>query len=172
MSLDPNNLNYKDEYEKISDLFKKTAANQKIVQIERIQNPSLFKQYFIKKRGLDEKNGSNEMLLFHGTKGDKLEEINETGLNRNFAGINGKVQIIFKIISLDSLLNDLLPLICSFFVFIYTWLNSIGTIWTSMKVFHWYLPGKITQNHTIAAVNIWKITLIGINAKFVHTTPD
>ena len=90
MSLDPNNLNYKDEYENVSRLFNKTAANKKIEQIERIQNPSLFKQYVIKKQSLDEKNGSNEMFLFHGTKGDKLAEINETGLNRNYAGINGK----------------------------------------------------------------------------------
>ncbi|XP_028392657.1 protein mono-ADP-ribosyltransferase PARP14-like [Dendronephthya gigantea] len=87
--LDPNNPSHKDEYKKVYDLFDKTAANQNIVQIDRIQNPSLYKLYFIKKRSLDEKNGSNEMLLFHGTKGDKLNEINESGLNRNYAGING-----------------------------------------------------------------------------------
>ncbi|XP_028392654.1 protein mono-ADP-ribosyltransferase PARP14-like [Dendronephthya gigantea] len=87
--LDPNNPSHKDEYKKISDLFNKTASSHTIVQIERIQNPSLYKLYFIKKRGLDEKKGSNEMILFHGTKGDKLKEINESGLNRNYAGING-----------------------------------------------------------------------------------
>ncbi len=88
--LDPNNPSHQKEYKNISDLFLQTA-NEKILQIERIQNPSLFKQYIMKKQSLDEKNGSNEKLLFHGTKGDKLKEINESGLNRNYAGINGKV---------------------------------------------------------------------------------
>ena len=90
--LDPNGPSHKDEFKNISDLFNKTASSHKIEQIERIQNPSLFKLYFIKKRSLDEKNSSNEMVLFHGTKGDKLKEINESGLNRNYAGINGKVR--------------------------------------------------------------------------------
>ncbi|CAB4033587.1 poly [ADP-ribose] polymerase 14-like, partial [Paramuricea clavata] len=85
--LDPNKPNHKEEYKKISDHFLQTA-NQKILQIERVQNPSLFKQYIIKKQSLDEKNGSNEKILFHGTKGDKIKEINESGLNRNYAGIN------------------------------------------------------------------------------------
>ncbi len=80
------------EHKEVSDLFLKTASASglKILQIERIQNPSLFKQYIIKKQSLDEKNGSNEKFLFHGTKGDNLKEINESGLNRNYAGINGK----------------------------------------------------------------------------------
>lgn len=88
--LDPNNPTYKEEYKEISDKFNKTAGNQKILQIQRVQNPSLFKQYLAKKQSLDKKNGSNEMILFHGTRGDKLKEINESGLNRNYAGLNGK----------------------------------------------------------------------------------
>ena len=40
----------------------------------------------MKKESLDKKNGSNEKMLFHGTKGDILETINEKGLNRSYSG--------------------------------------------------------------------------------------
>ncbi|CAB4030401.1 poly [ADP-ribose] polymerase 14-like [Paramuricea clavata] len=92
----PNDPNHKDEYKNISDHFQQTAFQQ-ILHIHRIQNPSLFKQYLMKKQSLDEKSGSNEKFLFHGTRGDKLSEINKHGLNRSYAGnTNGNVlQTIF-----------------------------------------------------------------------------
>ena len=94
--LNPNDPKHKDEYKNISAHFQQTASEQ-IVQIQRIQNPSLFKQYLMKKQSLDEKSGSYEKFLFHGTRGDKLNEINENGLNRSYAGdVNGNVsEIIF-----------------------------------------------------------------------------
>lgn len=89
--LDPKNPDHKPEYKHIYDHFNQTASNQRILQIQRIQNPSLLKQYLMKKQSLDDKNGSKEKFLFHGTRGDKLHEINKTGLNRSYAGnTNGK----------------------------------------------------------------------------------
>ena len=94
--LDPNNPKHKEEYKKISDHFLMTAAQQRILQIERIQNPSLLKLYLMKKESLDAKNGSNEKMLFHGTKGDILKTINEKGLNRSYSGLaNGNVMKTF-----------------------------------------------------------------------------
>lgn len=91
VTLDPNNPSHKDEHKKISDHFYRTAKNRQIQQIQRIQNPSLFKLYLIKKESLNKKGGSNQKFLFHGTAGDNLYEINEKGLNRSYAGnINGK----------------------------------------------------------------------------------
>ena len=86
VTLNPNNPSHKKEHKRISDHFYQTAGNQQIQQIQRVQNPSLFKQYLMKKQSLDEKIGSNEKFLFHGTRGDKITEINKTGLNRSYAG--------------------------------------------------------------------------------------
>ena len=50
----------------------------------------------MKKQSLDEKSGSNEKFLFHGTGGDKLNDINKKGLNRSYAGnTNGNILIKF-----------------------------------------------------------------------------
>ncbi|XP_028392772.1 protein mono-ADP-ribosyltransferase PARP14-like [Dendronephthya gigantea] len=86
VTLNPNNPSQRKEHKDISDHFYQTAGNQRIQHIQRVQNPSLFKQYLIKKQSLDEKIGSNEKFLFHGTRGDKVSEINKTGLNRSYAG--------------------------------------------------------------------------------------
>jgi hypothetical protein len=94
--LTPNDPKHKDEYKKISDHFQQTAGQHQIIQIQRIQNPSLFKLYLMKKQSLDEKSGSNEKFLFHGTGGDKLNDINKKGLNRSYAGnTNGNILIKF-----------------------------------------------------------------------------
>ena len=95
--LDPKNSTHKKEYKEISDYFHKTSGQQ-IIQIQRIQNPSLYKQYVTKKQSLDKKSGkgSDERFLFHGTSPGKLNEINEKGLNRSYAGnTNGNVLILF-----------------------------------------------------------------------------
>ena len=90
--LNPKNPKHKVEYQNVSAHFQQTAREQ-VTAIHRVQNPSLFKLYSLKKQSLDEKNGSNEKFLFHGTRGDKLNEINEHGLNRSYAGnTHGKVQ--------------------------------------------------------------------------------
>ena len=92
VTLNPNDPKHKAEHKKISDHFRQTASQQNILQIQRVQNPSLLKLYLLKKQSLDDKNGSNEKFLFHGTKGNKLIQINEKGLNRGYAGnTNGNV---------------------------------------------------------------------------------
>lgn len=62
------------------------------LQIERIQNPELWKHYQTKKNSMDAKNGqvTNEKLLFHGTDADSVALVNGKGFNRSYAGKNGK----------------------------------------------------------------------------------
>ncbi|XP_070539477.1 protein mono-ADP-ribosyltransferase PARP15-like [Ptychodera flava] len=67
---------------------------QAIHQIERIQNPKLYRQYMVLKQNMDAKNKSgikNEKLLYHGTGGDSVAKINAGGFNRSFAGKNATV---------------------------------------------------------------------------------
>lgn len=79
------------EYKKVSDHFHRTCPNN-ICKIERVQNPALYGAYIVCKQKMDKAGGrgSNEMYLFHGTKGDKCELINHKGFNRSFCGENGK----------------------------------------------------------------------------------
>lgn len=78
------------EYKKVSDLFFKSSPLNKIVKIERVQNPTLYETYAISKQRMEKAGGSNEMCLFHGTKSTKCELINHKGFNRSFCGENGK----------------------------------------------------------------------------------
>lgn len=86
VKLSQNDPKQKAEYDKILSRFRQTAKQQKIIEIERVQNPSLFKDYVVQKKSLDKKNGSNEMYLFHDTDAEKIKEINKKGLNRHLAG--------------------------------------------------------------------------------------
>ncbi|XP_054565651.1 protein mono-ADP-ribosyltransferase PARP14-like [Eptesicus fuscus] len=81
------------QYRKVADAFNLTCSQFKIEKIERIQNPSLWKQYQTKKKTMDDKNGhiQNEKLLFHGTNADSLPHINQHGFNRSYAGKNAAV---------------------------------------------------------------------------------
>lgn len=80
-----------EEYKKVSDQFHKTCPNN-ILKIERVQNPALYGAYIVYKQTMDKAGGrgSNEMNLFHGTKGQKCQLINHKGFNRSFCGENGK----------------------------------------------------------------------------------
>jgi hypothetical protein len=82
------------EYKDVETAFHKTAPNQ-IVRIERIQNGEMYGHYNLKRQAMMKKFGSNftgkELMLFHGTSVANIEKINAGGLNRNFAGINGKI---------------------------------------------------------------------------------
>lgn len=62
------------------------------LQIERIQNPAMWKGLEIKKVELETRNGhqKNERCLFHGTCQTTVPIINERGFNRSYAGKNGK----------------------------------------------------------------------------------
>lgn len=62
-------------------------------QIERIQNPGLWKSLVIKKREMELRNGhqNNERRLFHGTCDGAVPNINDRGFNRSYAGKNGEI---------------------------------------------------------------------------------
>ncbi|NWX90194.1 PAR15 polymerase, partial [Nothoprocta pentlandii] len=78
------------EYQDVEKEFQKTCPNFTIEKIERVQNPSLWQTYQIKKGDLDKKNKGwmNERLLFHGTAAASLSLINYRGFDRGFAGKN------------------------------------------------------------------------------------
>uniref|UniRef100_A0A673LIG0 Poly [ADP-ribose] polymerase n=1 Tax=Sinocyclocheilus rhinocerous TaxID=307959 RepID=A0A673LIG0_9TELE len=79
------------EYAEVEKEFRRTNLNSKIIEIERVQNNALWKNYMIKKEELEDKNKhkNNEKRLFHGTGPDKTDQINNHGFNRSFAGMNG-----------------------------------------------------------------------------------
>ena len=77
-------------------------------QIERIQNPALYKQYVIRKTEMEKANPTvqNERTLWHGTSQDTLPSINDTGFNRSYCGKNGKRCIIHLLYQYISSWND------------------------------------------------------------------
>ncbi|XP_016128950.1 poly [ADP-ribose] polymerase 14-like [Sinocyclocheilus grahami] len=79
------------EYAEVEKEFRRTNLNSKIIEIERVQNSALWKNYMIKKEELEDKNKhkNNEKRLFHGTGPDKTDQINNHGFNRSFAGMHG-----------------------------------------------------------------------------------
>jgi len=86
------------EFMDVSAKFTSTSGGQihtgNIVKIERIQNPHLYKSYLAKKESMEKTAGQahvNELELFHGTSPNSVVEINESGFNRSFAGVNGTV---------------------------------------------------------------------------------
>ncbi|KAL8582500.1 hypothetical protein ACOMHN_066596 [Nucella lapillus] len=77
------------EYKKVAAHF---GAQAQIKKIERIQNPTLFQQFKVKKKELEQynpKGTENEKRLFHGTPSDSVEGIITNGFNRNFCGRHG-----------------------------------------------------------------------------------
>ena len=80
------------EYKTVQKMFYQSMRGKAtITSIERIQNPSMFHSYMLRKQAMDEKNGTleNELQLFHGTKPDSVKSINVQGFNRSLCGING-----------------------------------------------------------------------------------
>ena len=86
-----------DEYDEVQTLFLGRLGGE-IVSIERIQNPSLYLPYAVKKYTMkehyrSESNGPEfecERKLFHGTREDATHMINAQGFNRVFSGKNGE----------------------------------------------------------------------------------
>lgn len=62
------------------------------LQIERIQNKSLYEQYVAKKGKILKANPNItvEKTLWHGTSFDTVQSINNYGFNRSYCGKNGK----------------------------------------------------------------------------------
>lgn len=59
--------------------------------MERVQNPTLFRQYQAKKAHMEKQNTGiqNEKTLWHGTAVDAVQNINNYGFNRSYCGKNG-----------------------------------------------------------------------------------
>ncbi|XP_073770752.1 protein mono-ADP-ribosyltransferase PARP14-like isoform X2 [Danio rerio] len=79
------------EYADVEKEFRRTGLTFTIINIERVQNSSLWKNYMVKKEELENKNQhkNNERRLFHGTGPDSTDQINHNGFNRSFAGTHG-----------------------------------------------------------------------------------
>ena len=77
------------EYQNVQTRFQQTCGNA-IVKIERVQNPVLYGTYAIRKQEMDERKGSNEKCLFHGTPGNNCILINHKGFNRSYSWQKGK----------------------------------------------------------------------------------
>ena len=81
------------EYKTVQKMFHQSMTGKApITSIERIQNPSMFHSYMLRKQAMDEKNGTleNELRLFHGTRPDSVKSINLQGFNRSLCGIHGR----------------------------------------------------------------------------------
>ena len=76
-----------DDYTKVENAFRETVKDAVIVRIQRIQNPTLYWQYAVKKKSMK----CSEKDLFHGTSKESLDQINAHGFNRSFAGKNGEL---------------------------------------------------------------------------------
>uniref|UniRef100_C3Y5P2 Poly [ADP-ribose] polymerase n=1 Tax=Branchiostoma floridae TaxID=7739 RepID=C3Y5P2_BRAFL len=80
------------EFQETYMYFTKTIGDMpsKVVKIERIQNPALWRQYQVKKEKMDRTNkaANNERRLFHGTSTSSCSHINAHGFNRSFCGKN------------------------------------------------------------------------------------
>ena len=69
------------------------------MQIERIQNPVLYKEFKTKKGLVQSEIGSNTVTkqLFHGTSPDKADKICSAGFDRIYSGENGELRNIYRI---------------------------------------------------------------------------
>uniref|UniRef100_A0A8C2KIW5 Poly [ADP-ribose] polymerase n=1 Tax=Cyprinus carpio TaxID=7962 RepID=A0A8C2KIW5_CYPCA len=79
------------EYAEVETEFTSTGlSSNSIITIERVQNSALWRNYMIKKEELEDKNKhkNNEKRLFHGTGPDNIDQINNNGFNRSFAGMH------------------------------------------------------------------------------------
>ena len=88
------------KYKTAETAFNKTMTGKyiQIPSIQRLQNPTLYKQYAVRKKEMEKHNPSghqNERLLWHGTSPDTLDKINACGFNLSFAEKNGKVNDIY-----------------------------------------------------------------------------
>nr|XP_017213521.2 poly [ADP-ribose] polymerase 14 isoform X1 [Danio rerio] len=79
------------EYTEVEKEFRRTGLTFKIIEIERVQNSALWRNYMIKMNELEDKNQhkNNERRLFHGTGSDTTDLINNHGFNRSYAGMHG-----------------------------------------------------------------------------------
>ena len=82
------------EYKKIADQVLKTSPIT-ITKIQRVQNPTLYRVYVVRKNQMEQKKESNEQTLFLGTVKSSCASINKFGFNRTYSGRNGMYQLKF-----------------------------------------------------------------------------
>ena len=93
VTLQPSSQEYKEVEDRFNATMKKGSHYEKILSIERIQNPILYGQYVSRKREMEKRNPAtckNEQWLFHGTAPGVVNDITTQGFNRSFQGKNGK----------------------------------------------------------------------------------
>ena len=81
------------EFKMVEEKFLQSLRGKvSITSIERVQNPSLFNAYALRKQTMDLKNGphENQRELFHGTKYEFFKSINVQGFNRSLFGEYGE----------------------------------------------------------------------------------
>jgi hypothetical protein len=86
------------EFDQVCQAFMKTLNSSiKVVDVQRIQNRSLWNQYatkgweYISREGPSSQARLERVWLFHGTDEDTVEKIVQQGFNRSFAGKNATV---------------------------------------------------------------------------------
>lgn len=79
------------EYNDVLAEVSKHRLTLNIIQIERIQNTTLWQSYQLLKKQMEVKNKhtNNEKLLYHGTAATSIDLINSKGFNRSYAGAHG-----------------------------------------------------------------------------------
>ncbi len=77
------------------------------LQIERVQNVTLWQSYQLLKKEMETKNNhsNNEKRLFHGTGANSIDLINKQGFNRSYAGTHGNQHTFRKHQECDIYLN-------------------------------------------------------------------
>ena len=94
VKLSSNGHEYKDIAAKFNSTMVQRQSHRRIVKIERIQNPTLYAQYTVKKRSMETANvgriHQNERRLFHGCALSAVTKINHGGFNRSYAGAHGE----------------------------------------------------------------------------------
>ena len=88
--LDP--VTHANEYKRIVDKVHKTSSIT-ITKIQRVQNPTQYRVYMVRKDQMEQKKRSNERILFHGAAAGSCTSINKTGFNRSYCGKNGMFQL-------------------------------------------------------------------------------
>ncbi len=73
------------EYNFVSSLFNETVKGFTIILIQQICNDNLLQQFLLVKEAMDKRGGigSNEKHLFHGTRSETVQRINNSGFNRS-----------------------------------------------------------------------------------------
>jgi len=73
---------------------------QLLLQIERIQNPSLYLKYMVHKQEVKKRCGESALIersLWHGTSEDAVGSINTGGFNRSYCGKNGLCYTMYTV---------------------------------------------------------------------------